>query len=168
MRKGKWSELWKRYKYVALVVLAGILLMLLPTGAAAKERTGETKTGQEEFDLEKTEQRMVELLKSIHGVGKVRLMLTLQSGTRLQLAEDVQQSRRAGESSGSSQTVTLNRGSGSGQEIVVTERWYPTYQGAVVVCQGAESSGVRLAVTEAVQALTGLSADHIQVVQWTK
>ena len=30
MRKGKWSELWKRYKYVALVVLAGILLMLLP------------------------------------------------------------------------------------------------------------------------------------------
>ena len=38
--------------------------------------------------------------------------------------------------------------------------------GAVVVCQGAGSSGVRLAVTEAVAALTGLPADRITVVQW--
>ena len=161
MRKGKWSELWKRYKYVALVVLAGILLMLLPTGAAAKERTGETKTGQEEFDLEKTEQRMAELLKSIHGVGKVRLMLTLQSGTRLTLAEDSQKDQDRTQR----ETVMLNRG--SSQEVVVTNRYYPVYQGAVVVCQGADSSAVRLAITETVQALTGLPSDRIQVAKWT-
>ena len=40
------------------------------------------------------------------------------------------------------------------------------YLGAVVVCQGAGSGGVRLAVTEAVAALTGLPADRITVVQW--
>jgi len=40
------------------------------------------------------------------------------------------------------------------------------YQGAVVVCQGADSSAVRLAVTEAVAALTGLSTEKITVVQW--
>jgi len=35
-----------------------------------------------------------------------------------------------------------------------------------VVCQGADSSAVRLAVTEAVAALTGLSTEKITVVQW--
>ena len=61
--------------------------------------------------------------------------------------------------------VTLNRGSGY-QDVVVTRETYPVYLGAVVVCQGAGSGGVRLAVTEAVAALTGLPADRITVVQW--
>ena len=61
--------------------------------------------------------------------------------------------------------MTLNRGSGY-QEVVVTNQVYPVYQGAVVVCQGAENSAVRLAVTEAVSALTGLSSDRISIVKW--
>ena len=48
----------------------------------------------------------------------------------------------------------------------MTRETYPVYLGAVVVCQGAGSGGVRLAVTEAVAALTGLPADRITVVQW--
>ena len=49
---------------------------------------------------------------------------------------------------------------------VTTENIFPINQGAVVVCQGAGSSAVRLAVTEAVAALTGLSTEKITVVQW--
>ena len=90
------------------------------------------------------------------------LMLTLQSGTRLTLAEDTQRDQERTQR----ETVTLNRGSGN-QEIVVTNRYYPVYQGAVVVCQGADSSAVRLAVTETVQALTGLPSDRIMVAKWT-
>ena len=64
-----------------------------------------------------------------------------------------------------SQVLTVNRGSGK-QEVVVTRRLYPTYQGAVVVCQGAGDSRVRLRVLETVSVLTGLSSDKISVVQW--
>ena len=63
------------------------------------------------------------------------------------------------------QTVTLGRGSGT-QDVVVTRERYPSYQGAVVVCEGAGDAAVRLALTEAVSALTGLSADRISIVQW--
>lgn len=42
-----------------------------------------------------------------------------------------------------------------------TERW----AGAVIVCEGADSAAVRLQLTQAVAALTGLSADHIAVVK---
>ena len=163
MGKVRWSELWKKYKFVLLVVLVGIILMLLPVSSQTKE-TEENKSQipQESFDLAAMEQRMEEVLGKIDGVGKLRLMLTLQSGTRLTLAEDTQreQDRTQRES------VTLNRGSGN-QEIVITNRFYPVYQGAVVVCQGADSSAVRLAITETVQALTGLPSDRIRVAKWT-
>ena len=80
-------------------------------------------------------------------------------------AEDADSTERDGETRAQREPVTLNRGSGY-QDVVVTRETYPVYLGAVVVCQGAGSSGVRLAVTEAVAALTGLPADRITVVQW--
>ena len=52
---------------------------------------------------------------------------------------------------------------GSAEEPVVTRTVYPTYRGALVVCQGGDQADVKLAVTEAVAALTGLSADRITV-----
>ena len=56
---------------------------------------------------------------------------------------------------------------GSGQQdVVITQQRYPLYQGAVVVCQGAGKASVRLAVTEAIAALTGLTSDKISVVKW--
>lgn len=163
MGKVRWSELWKKYKFVLLVVLVGVILMLLPVSSRTKETAADdSQTLQEAFDLEAVEQRMEEVLGKIDGVGKLRLMLTLQSGTRLTLAEDTQRDQERTQR----ETVTLNRGSGN-QEIVVTNRYYPVYQGAVVVCQGADSSAVRLAVTETVQALTGLPSDRIMVAKWT-
>lgn len=163
MGKVRWSELWKKYKFVLLVVMVGIILMLLPVSSQTKE-TEENKSQipQESFDLAAMEQRMEEVLGKIDGVGKLRLMLTLQSGTRLTLAEDTQRDQDRTQR----EIVTLNRGSGN-QEIVITNRFYPVYQGAVVVCQGADSSAVRLAITETVQALTGLPSDRIRVAKWT-
>lgn len=163
MGKVRWSELWKKYKFVLLVVLVGIILMLLPVSSQTKE-TEENKSQipQESFDLAAMEQRMEEVLGKIDGVGKLRLMLTLQSGTRLTLAEDTQRDQDRTQR----EIVTLNRGSGN-QDIVITNRFYPVYQGAVVVCQGADSSAVRLAITETVQALTGLPSDRIRVAKWT-
>ena len=89
MGKVRWSELWKKYKFVLLVVLVGVILMLLPVSSRTKETAaGDSQTPQEAFDLEAVEQRMEEVLGKIDGVGKLRLMLTLQSGTRLTLAEE--------------------------------------------------------------------------------
>lgn len=158
----KWKQLWSRYKYVALVLLAGAVLLLLPGGGNEAEQAAETAST---FSLADTEQRLTELLGHMEGVGRVQVMLTLKGGSSLELAEDTDETEREEELRSQRQPVTLNRGSGY-QEVVVTRETYPAYQGAVVVCQGAGSSAVRLAVTEAVAALTGLSADCITVVQW--
>lgn len=96
---------------------------------------------------------------------RVQVMLSLKTGPTLQLAQDMDLEQEEGSLRQRSQPVTVNRGSGW-QEALVTRQDYPVYQGAVVVCQGAGSSAVRLAVTEAVAALTGLSTEKITVVQW--
>ena len=109
---------------------------------------------------------MAEVLGTINGVGRVRIMLTLRSGSTLRLAEDSTISdSTGGQTKQEKQVLTVNRGSGR-QEVVVTQQLYPTYQGAVVVCEGAGSSPVRLAVVNAVSVLTGLSSDKISVVKW--
>jgi len=161
MKKWNIGNLWKKYKYVGLVVLAGILLMLLP----GKKTTADPQESGGSFSLEDTERRMEELLGRMDGVGRVQVMLTLKNGPELELAEDADDTDRDGELRRQREPVTLNRGSGY-QDVVVTRETYPVYLGAVVVCQGAGSGGVRLAVTEAVAALTGLPADRITVVQW--
>ena len=140
--------------------------VLLPTGGKAQTSGDGGETLWETFSLEETEKRMAEVLGAIDGVGRVRIMLTLRAGSTLRLAEDSSLSdSSSGQTKQEKQVLTVNRGSGR-QEVVVTQQLYPTYQGAVVVCEGAGSSSVRLAVVNAVSVLTGLSSDRISVVKW--
>lgn len=157
------EQLWKKYRLVLLIVLAGLLLMLLPGGSG--QETEEVRQERETFSLEETERRMEEILSRIEGTGKLQLMLTLKSGSQLYLAEDTDESADGEEVQVQRETVTLHRGSGY-EDVVITRQIYPMYQGALVVCQGADKAAVRLAVTEAVAALTGLSSDKITVVKW--
>ena len=157
------EQLWKKYRLVLLIVLAGLLLMLLPGGSG--QETEEVRQERETFSLEETERRMEEILSRSEGTGKLQLMLTLKSGSQLYLAEDTDESADGEEVQVQRETVTLHRGSGY-EDVVVTRQIYPMYQGALVVCQGADKAAVRLAVTEAVAALTGLSSDKITVVKW--
>ena len=156
----------KKHKYVALVALVGVVLMLLPSGGSSESQDStEPVNVSESYSLQETEKRLEQLLGRIRGVGQVQVMLTLKSGSTLQLAENSSTSQRETEARQERDVVTIHRGSGY-EDVVVTEQVYPTYQGAVVVCQGAGDSGVHLAVIEAVSVLTGLGSDRITVVQW--
>lgn len=77
----------KKYKFVALVALVGIVLMLLPSGGQEEKTAAEPVNVSEGYSLAETEQRMEQVLGRIRGVGQVQVMLTLKSGSSLQLAE---------------------------------------------------------------------------------
>lgn len=91
------------YRYVLLAAMAGLLLMLWPSGGRAET----TPLSSEE------EQRIAELLTQIEGVGQAQVLLS--------------------------------------------------DKGVVVVCSGAESSSVRLRITQAVRCYTGLSAADVEI-----
>jgi len=165
MRIGKLTAVWQKYKYAVLIAAVGVLLMVIPgkRGTVSAQPASGTSTEQS-FSLSQTEERMESILGQMDGVGKIRVMLTLAGGSRLQLAADTDGSF---DSAGRlrQEIVRLNKGS-NGQDVVVIHQSYPTFQGAVIVCQGADIGAVRLAVTEAVSALTGLGADKISIVKW--
>ena len=145
-----------RYRLVWLVILAGLILLLLPTGEKEGEAREETEQTQSAFDLAATEARLSQALSKIHGAGEVTVVLTVANGPRQILAENVDRD--------GSQGVVLSRGSGS-QETVTVQEIYPRYQGALLVCAGGDDPTVRLQLTEAMSALTGLGADKISISQ---
>ncbi|MBE6925295.1 MAG: stage III sporulation protein AG [Ruminococcaceae bacterium] len=155
----KIGDVLKKYKYACIVLLAGILLMLLPVG-------GKTTQPQEKIPQEKEavsiEDRLVDILGQIRGAGRVRVMLTVASGEETIYQSDQNQTTDGNGSTSQKDTVTVTD-KDRGQSGLIMQVNPPKYQGALVVCQGADDAAVRLAIAEAVSGLTGLGMDKITI-----
>ena len=165
------KKLWERYKYALAVALIGAALLLWPGSRSGGTDTAPPRT-QEAVQIASDDdltERMEEALATISGVGQVKVLLTVDSDGERQLAQNTELaysgSTAAPEDySRRSETVLVDGTEGDGTVVVRTV--YPTYRGALVVCQGGDRPEVKLAVTEAVAALTGLSADRVTVAKW--
>ncbi|MGI5935468.1 MAG: hypothetical protein ACOX7I_01495 [Oscillospiraceae bacterium] len=145
-------------KYMLIVLLLGLVLILLPTGSGDKKDEPARDVRDLEapaFSLAEEENRLREALMQIKGVGKVKVLLSLKSTATRELAES------------ENKAIIINKGSGN-QSAVELRYVYPEYMGAVIICQGASSARVRLDVTRAVSAFTGLSSDQITVIEMNK
>ena len=157
--------LWEKYKYVALVALIGVGLLLWPSGNG----TGTAVSRESAVQSRDLETEMAEILSAISGVGQAKVLLTVDSDGERQLAENTElaySGNTAAPEDYSRRSETVLVEGSAGDEAVVVRKQYPTYRGARVVCQGGDRAEVQLAVTEAVAALTGLSADRITVAKW--
>lgn len=155
-----------RYKYALLVAALGTALLLWPgrgeTGGTEEDASGAASAVS--AAPEELETAMEEALGQIDGVGEATVLLTLETGGELVLAQDsalrYSGSVQAPDDYERTSDVVTNAGSGG---VVVTQEKYPAYRGALVVCDGGGSDAVRLKVVEAVSALTGLGTDKIAV-----
>ncbi|MBR2895874.1 MAG: stage III sporulation protein AG [Oscillospiraceae bacterium] len=162
-----------RYKYVLLIAALGMVLLMWPTGEEGEGTSSISSfkiSGDGQDVLYELESDMEKILSKIQGVGRVEVMLTLQSGKELILASDTTLRYRGNPQNPddydrTSETVTVS-GGGSGTDVVVTQERSPQYRGALIVCDGGDNDRVRLCVVEAVSALTGLGSDRIAVVRW--
>lgn len=162
------QRIWERYKWAVLVILAGVVALLWPSGGTKETSTAQSTAVAALGDPEALQEEMEEILSHISGVGEARLLLTVETDGERQLAGNTETSYSGSASapedfSRSWEAVMAQDG---GQTPVVTTTRYPTYRGALVVCQGGDQASVRLAVTEAVTALTGLPADRVSVAKW--
>ena len=157
------AERWKglgKYQYALLVAALGALLMLLPAGRGRDcPPEPEPPGGAETFRLEDFETELEGALSRIRGAGRVKVVLTLDGGSRKILAQDLD---REGEGKGTTTTVTVEGGDRS-RQVVPLQTLAPKFRGALIVCPGGSMPGVRLQLTQALSALTGLRADRITV-----
>lgn len=157
-RLEKLAPVLKKYRYALLVVLAGVLLMSLGSGPGRAERAAPTWQEEAGFDLAAMEQKLEKTLSQVSGAGRVSVVLSLKESVRRVLAQDA----RVTDNEQSRTAVLISQGSGVQQPVQVQCQW-PRYQGALVVCDGADSPEVCLALTQAVRAVTGLSAERISI-----
>lgn len=157
----------EQYKFVLLVLLAGLLLLLLPTGSGTKTvPEGGTDPPELSFDLEGLEEKLARTLSQVEGAGKVSVVLTVKASTRQVLAQNIQTTDQDGGMEERRDTVVISQGTGK-ESAVPLQQIYPQFQGALVVCPGGEIPDVRLKLVEAVSALTGLGADKISICKGT-
>ena len=143
---------------VWLLLAAGAaLLILLPRGGSSQSKE-ETQLA---FSLEKEERKIENALGRIDGAGKVTVVLTLEASEEREYARNTDSDRQNQADSGRSEERSEIAKVGS--EALTVKISYPRYRGALVIAEGS-GSALRLALTQAVASLTGLSTDRITVV----
>ena len=166
--KETFAKLYKKlygYRYAALVLLAGVLLLLLPTRAERGSDEAKTVLTENEDEwLRSMERQLSETLSHVEGAGAVHLMLSVEQGMDKRFREDkeIEDGKHTG--TRRYETVVLS-GSDRSESLVLETQAYPIFRGAVVICAGGDDAGVCLQITEAVRVLTGLSSDKITVVK---
>ena len=159
---GHIKEFFYKNRAVALVVLVGVLLMMLPTGKTEAQQPQRQETVSE--PRENLETRLEQILSQVSGAGNVRVLLTQERGETSVYQLDRQEVTDGDRREIRQDTITVT-GSDRQQEGLLTQVEAPRYRGAVIVCQGGDNPTVRLSVVEAVSGATGLPSNRITVLK---
>ena len=160
--KNKIAEYIKKYKYLLLILLIGVVLMTMPgktaeTHAVQAEETSYNPSNDEAATLQN-------VLKKIEGAGRVEVMLTKAADSEyIYQSDDDTTSADSGVDS-TKKTVIISNGSKS-ENGLIRKINAPVYRGALVVCDGGDNPSVRLAIVDAVSKVTGLGSNQIAVLK---
>ena len=158
---------------MCLAILLGAILLLWPGKRAESDQSAEPAALQdadaggpaaEPDQVQSMEDRLRNLLSQIDGAGRVDCILSYATGPQRQFLADTQTDASGEELR--RETVLVEAADGTQAPVVVLETW-PQYRGALIVCDGGDDPVVRLQITQAVSALTGLGADRITVAKRT-
>ena len=149
-----------KYKYVCIVLIAGICLLLLPD----QNDTVNIINSSPDINQELDDTELSDLLELVEGAGKVKVMLSIASGekTVYQIDESISGTTDNVNKKTEAVIVTDSQRNETG---LINQINPPQYLGAIVVCQGGDNPTVKLAIIQAVSRITGLGADKICVLK---
>lgn len=159
----KLCKLTEKYKYALIVLLIGLVLLLMP-GKSSETKKPDSTASSVTMQETSSEESLVQLLQSVEGAGRVKVMLATSTGEETVYQTDVETSATGGSNNQAVKTVIITDSQRS-ESGLIRQVNPAAYRGAVVVCQGADSPKVRLAVTQAVSKITGLGTDAICVLK---
>ncbi|MDY3919627.1 MAG: stage III sporulation protein AG [Candidatus Limivivens sp.] len=167
-------------------LLLGILLVVIaiPGGGGTGEKTGQAQTEaaadlqeEGEDEVEKLEKRLENALARVEGVGKTKVMLTMEAtGEKIvekdrQVSENSTSDNSAEGSIGSSKSQessenTVYQKEKDGREVpYVTRETALKIRGVLVVAEGGDNPVIAQNITDAVMALFGVEAHKIKVMK---
>lgn len=159
--------------------LAGILLIAFagfPERRAVQASTAPTENAPTTTSYEqKLEERLETILESIEGVGRVDVMVTLESGYGYEYAkenkmgsdklEDIgrEDSQKTQEKSTAEESYVMVDGKNGEKSPLITKELEPRVKGVVIVCDGGNSPTVMTQVIDTVRVAVNILSTQISV-----
>ena len=167
---------------IVIVGLVGIGLIFISSyirppskdsAASVEESIGAENSGLEEYRSSIT-QELGNMLASIDGVGKTKIMITFDGGVRNIYATDTdtngrETSRKNGEDENADKQNTekrsciLVRGKDGSEKALTVGKMMPQVKGVLIVCEGGDDGDIVQRVKDAVSAALDISQSHICV-----
>jgi len=157
------SEFIKKYRYVVIIIAIGLILILFPSYEKTEQVAHQPKGTSQTTDTT-LEEQLSSILRLVDGAGDVQVIMSVAAGEEVVFQTNESQNFSDNSTNNKLDTVTVTTTDRSTTGLV--KQIIPeTYQGAVVVCTGADDPKVRLAIVDAVSKLTGLGANQISVLK---
>lgn len=177
----KFSFLFKQENRLKLITALGAIGIILIFFSGSKTNSRDDLKLLNEFDetqyISELEGRITSVVQSIDGVGKAKVMLSLETTESYKFATeekhqtDVSQDlkegdeQRVSERTDSENSYIIVEDENGNKKALVETSYTPQIKGAVVVCNGGDSSAVKNRVTEALTTILGIGSSKVCVVK---
>ena len=175
------TEFWKKRKKTdwVLIILTGVLLLIITIpGSGVKEKKEEIKStnsqiegsvdGQNTDYKKELERQLSGMLQNMQGIGKVKVMITLQDAGEKVVEKDENTTIRqesAKQVEKQRQENSIYQKEGDASMPYVTKEKKPAVEGGLIVAQGGKSAVAQEQITRAVLALFSVEAHKIVIVE---
>lgn len=157
-------EMKNSKKIIAVIGVLGVILIMLSEFIPQNKSNESSKTNSitEYSDYkESLEKQLLGILSSIQGVGKCKVMITLEETQECVFAKNEKAQNSQNDNSSENEYVIIDN---SGNETpVLIKEYFPKVLGVAIVCEGAENSLVCEEITNSVTALFDISSNRISV-----
>lgn len=165
----------KKLVIICGIGILGILLLLmseLVSGGGEKNAPAEqtTENAQELTYAQDIEERLSQIISSIDGAGKTKVMVTLENGTeQVYAANEKTASDSSSDADGSAGKISdekeyvIIETDSKGEQGLVIKLIQPKIRGVAVVCEGGDSDIIRREIQETVTAVLDISASRVYV-----
>ncbi len=165
------SKLGKKGTAAVLILILGIAALVLSEltdSRTASADTAETTSENVNFSdyTESLENRLTSIISAMNGVGRVKVMVTIASGSENIYLRD----SNSGESHDADGKSNIDRkdeyvivDDGKGENGIIVRVAEPEIRGVAVVCDGARNEAVVSQIVDAVTALLDISSARVSV-----
>ena len=168
----KYLRLFKKKETFFIIILVGLILLVISVPTKEEEKSEkENALSNQQITLgsdycKELETRLEEILSCIHGVGNVKVMITLKDSGESVVEKDSssEQSSSNGEESSSWQEETIYTNDSENTYPYVVNTYKPQIQGVLVVAQGADDPMIQKQIMDGVMALFGVESHKISII----
>ena len=146
-------------KRPAIIIISGLILIFIICISPAFSGNGKNgektdKSGKVQSEaIKETETKLAELISSIDGAGKAKIMLTMDSSEENIYARDINGEK--------SEYVVIK--TNSNENGMLIKAVYPKIRGVAVVCEGGDKPKVKVDITNIICSSLGISSTKISI-----